>query len=82
MRRTIGNETFVNAPSMMQQGEIVSNPDGTGIRNGRVQQPSNAPAPMKIDEVEDEDDEGGIASTIEHKRPGRVSTEFCKGVGA
>jgi hypothetical protein len=58
MRRTIGNETFVNAPSMMQQGEIVSNPDGTGIRNGRVQQPSNAPAPMKIDEVEDEDDEG------------------------
>ena len=58
MRRTIGNETFVNAPSMMQQGEIVSNPDGTGIRNGRVQQPSNAPAPIKIDEVEDEDDEG------------------------
>ena len=58
MRRTIGNETFINAPSMMQQGEIVSNPDGTGIRNGRVQQPSNAPAPMKIDEVEDEDDEG------------------------
>ena len=44
----------------MQQGEIVSNPDGTGTRNGSVQQ-SNA---SKIDEVEhdedasDDDDEG------------------------
>jgi hypothetical protein len=55
MRRTIGNETFVNVPSMMQAGEIVSNPDGTGIRNGRTQQ-SNASHGMKIDEVENDDD--------------------------
>jgi hypothetical protein len=66
MRRTIGNETFINAPSMMQQGEIVSNPDGTGIRNGRVQQQSYATTPMKIDEVEeDEDDDEGDGTDID-----------------
>jgi hypothetical protein len=35
MRHTIGNDTFVNAPSMMQHADIVSNPDGTGIATAR-----------------------------------------------
>jgi uncharacterized lipoprotein YajG len=58
MRRTIGDKTFVNAPSMMQQGEIISNSDGTGVRNGRVTTPSSARfTDIVHDEVDDNDND-------------------------